>query len=171
MCVTSHNVSIYDLMMSSPLYLTSQPLYQTSRTLYLCNHTHCINITATICMMSQTVYMWHPIHYIYDIISTMYDNTALCVHTTLGICVISFALLMIWHPLYHTKPRFLWYPNHFRHNITPTVSDTTPSVSLSSQRHFVITYPLFYDIIPTLCVTPYALHIISTPYVLPLLYL
>ena len=130
--------------------------------MYLCNHTHSINITATLCMISHTVYMWHPIHYIYDIMSTMYDNTRLCVFdATLGIGVTSFALLMISHPLYHNKPRFLWCPIHFRHDMTPTVSDTTPSVSLSSQPHFVITYPLFYDIIPTLCVTPYALHITS----------
>ena len=101
-------------------------------------------------------------HYIYDIISTMYDNTTLCaVDTTLGTCVTSFALLMISHPLYQTKPRFLGWPIHFRHDITPTVSDTTPSLSLSSQPHFFITYPLFYDIIPTLCVTSYALHITS----------
>ena len=147
-------------MTASPLYLTSHPLFLTSRTLYLCNHTHCYNITATLCMISDTVCMLHTRHYIYDIISTMYDNKTLCVvDTTLGICVTSFALLMISHPLYHTKPRFLGCPIHFRHDITATVSDTPPSVSLSSQPHFVITYPLFYDIIPTLCVTPYALHI------------
>ena len=74
-------------MTSSPLYLTSYPVSLTSRSLYLCNHTHSFNdITATLCMISHTVYMWHPIHDIYDIISTMYDNTTLCVFdTTLGI--------------------------------------------------------------------------------------
>ena len=163
-------------MTSHPLFMTShQFIYDVKSTIsnitsiisdltytYLCNHTHCISITAILGMISHTVYLWHPIHYIYDIIDTMYDNTTLCVvDTTLGICVTSFALLMISHPLSHTTPRFLWCPIHFRHDITPTLSDTTPSVSLSSQPHFVITYPLFYDIIPSLCVTPYALHITS----------
>ena len=139
-------------MTSSPLYLTSHPVYLTSRPLYLCHHTHSINdITATLCRISHRVYMWHPIHYIYDIISTMYDNTTLCVFdTTIGICVTSFALLMISHPLHQTKPQYLWCHIHFRHDITLTVSDITPTVSLSSQplhwyrTHFCMTsYPLY----------------------------
>ena len=127
-------------------------LFKTSSPLYLCNHTHSTNyITATICMISHTVYMWHPIHYIYGIISSMYDNTTLCVlDTTLGICVTSIALQMISHTLFHTKPQYLWCHIHFRHDITPTISDTAPSVSLSSQplhwyhTHFFMTsYPLY----------------------------
>ena len=137
---------------SSPLCLTSHPVYLTSRPLYLCNHTHSSNdISATLCMISHTVYMWHPIHYIYDIISSMYDNTKLCVlDTTLCICVTSFALQMLSHPLYHTKPQYLWCHIHFRHDITPTVSDIAPTVSLSWQplhwyhTQFCMTsYPLY----------------------------
>ena len=138
-------------MTSSPLYLTSHPLYVTLRPLYLGNHTHSINdITATVYMISHTVYLWQPTHYIYDIISTMHDNTTLCVvDIRLGICVISFALQMISRPLYHTKPPYLWCHIHFRHGITTTVSDIAPTVSLSSQplhwyhTHFSVTsYPL-----------------------------
>ena len=137
---------------SSPLCLTSHPVYLTSRPLYLCNHTHSSNdISATLCMISHTVYMWHPIHYIYDIISSMYDNTKLCVlDTTLCIYVTSFALQMLSHPLYHTKPQYLWCHIHFRHDITPTVSDIAPTVSLSWQplhwyhTQFCMTsYPLY----------------------------
>ena len=142
-CLCDHMYYICDL--------TSHPVYLSSRPLYLCNHTQYIyDITATLCMISHTVYMWHPIHYIYDIISRMYDNTTLCVDTTLGICVTSFALQMISHPLYHTKPQYLWCHIHFRHDITPTVSDIAPTVSLSSQplhwyhAHFCMTsYPLY----------------------------
>ena len=102
----------------------------------------------------------NPIHYIYDIISTMCDNTTLCVvDITLGICVTSFVLQMILHPFYHTKPQYLWCHIHFRHDMTHTVSDITPTVSLSSQplhwyhTHFCMTsYPL-------ICVTSYALYI------------
>ena len=140
-----HHTTLF--MRSSPLYLTSYPVYLISHPLYLCNHTQCINdIIATLCVISHRVYMGHPIHYIYDIISTMYENTTLCVvDTTLGICVTTFALQMISHPLYHTKPQYLCCHIHFRHDITPTVSDTAPTVSLSSQNlhwyhtHFCIT--------------------------------
>ena len=139
-------------MTSSPLYLTTHPFYVTSHPLYLCNHTHSINdITATQYMISQTVYMWHSTHYIYDIISTMFDNTTLwVVDTTLVICVTSFALEMISHQFYHTKPPYLWCHIHFRNGITTTLSNITPTVSFSSQHlhwyltHFSLTsYPLY----------------------------
>ena len=82
-----HHTTLF--MMSSLLYLTSHPVYLTSPPLYLWNHNHSINdTTATLCMISYTVYMWHLIYNIYDIMSTMYDNTALCgFDTTLGICM------------------------------------------------------------------------------------
>ena len=139
---------IYDVKST----ITSNPLYLTSCPLYLCNHTNSPNdITASLCMISHTVYMWHPIHYIYDIISTIYDNTTLCVvDTTLGICVTSFSLQMISHPLYHTNPQYLWCHIHFWHDIKPTVSDIAHTVSLWSQplhwyhTHFCMTsYPLY----------------------------
>ena len=135
--MTSHPLFMtpHHFMTSSPLYLTSLPLYLTSCPLDLCYHTHSIgDITATLCMISHPVYVWHTIHYIHDIISTMYDITTLYVDdTTLGICMTSFALQMTSHPLYHTKPQYLWCHIHFRHDITPTVSDIAPTVTLSSQ--------------------------------------
>ena len=167
-----HRTTLF--MMSSPIYLTSYPLYLISCPLYLCNHTHTLNdITAALCMISHTVYMWHPIHYIYDIISTMYDNTILCVvDTTLGICVTSFELQMISHPLYHTKPQYLWCHMHFRPEITTTVSDITPTVSFSHNlsTNIITTFVWHHthymcDILCTLY------NIISTPYVITLLYL
>ena len=92
----------------------------------------------------------NPIHYIYDIISTMYDITTLCVDdTTLGIGILSFALQMISHPLYLTKPHYLCHI-HFRHDMTHTVSYIAPTVSLSSQplnwyhTHFCMTSYLLY---------------------------
>ena len=115
--------------------VTSCLLYLTSRPLYLCHHTHPIDdITETTWMVSHAVYLWHHIRYVSDKISTKYDITTLCVDvTTLGICVTSFALQMTSHPLYHTKKQYLWCHIHFRHDITPAVSDTAPTVSLSSQ--------------------------------------
>ena len=139
-----HHTTLF--MTSSPLYLISHPLYLTSRPLYLCNHTHSLNcITASLCMISHTVYMWLPIHYFYYLISTLYDNTKLCVDTTLGVCVTSFALQIMSYPLYHTKPQYLWCHIHFMHDISPTVSDIIRTVSFSSKplhwyhTHFCMT--------------------------------
>ena len=156
-----HHATLF--MTSSPLYLTSLPLYVTLLPLYLCNHTHCINdITATLYMISHMVYLWQPTPNIYDIISTMYDNTTLCVvDTALGICVTSFALQMISNPLYHTKttifmmshPFRAWHHNHSIRHRTHCIFVITSSP--------LISYPLLYDIIPTINVTSYALYITS----------
>ena len=112
----------------------------------ICVITPTLPITATICMISHPVYVRHSVHYIYDIVPTVYDNTTLCVdYTTLGICMTSFALQKMSHPLYHTKPQSLWLHIHFRHDITSPVSDIAPTVSLSSQplrwyhTHFCMT--------------------------------
>ena len=138
-------------MTSSPLYLISHPVYLTSRPLYLCNHTHSQWYhSQPMYYITYSIHV-HPIHYIYDIIFTMYDNTTLCVaDTKLGICVTSFALQMILNSFYHNKPQYLWCHIHFRHDITPTLSDIASTVSLSSQplhwyhTHFSMTsYPIY----------------------------
>ena len=146
-----HHISLF--MTSSPLYLTSHPLYLTSHPLYLCNHTHSINdITATLCMISHTAYMWHPIHYIYDIISTMYDNTTLCVvdrDTTLRICVTLCTTDDIKSTLSHQTTVFMSHP--LQHDITPMVLDIAPTVSFSSQPlHWFHTH---------FCMTSYTLYV------------
>ena len=103
--------------------------------MYLCHHTNPINdITATLCMISHPLYVRHSVHYIDDIIPTMYDNTTLCVdYITLGACMTSFALQKTSHTLCLSESQSLWFHIHVRHDITPPVSDITPTVSLSSQ--------------------------------------
>ena len=125
---------IHSLGHHTALCMTSSSLYLISHPLYLCHHTHPIDdITDTICMISHPVCLWHHIHYIYNIISTKYDITTLCVDdTTLSKCMTYFALQITSHPLYHTKLQYLLCHIHFRHDITPPVSDITPNVSLSS---------------------------------------
>ena len=161
-----NNITLAICVASFALYKTSQPqvwpqttilrtshlLYLTSCALYLCHHTNSIDyMTATICMISHTVYVRHSIHYINDILPTVYDNTTQCVdYTTLGIGMPSFALQKMSHPLYHTKPQSLWLHIHFRQDITPSVSDIAPTVSLSSQplhcynTHFCMTSHALY---------------------------
>ena len=116
--------------------------------MYLSHHTKSIDdITATICMISHPLYVRHSILNIYDIVSTMYDMTMLCVdYTTLGLCMTSFVLQKTSNSLYHTNPQSLWLHIHFRPDITLPVSDIAPTVSLSSQplhwyhTHFCMTW-------------------------------
>ena len=123
--------------------------------------------------MSHPVYVRHSLHYIYDIIPTMYDITTLCVnYTKLGIVMTYFALKKMSHPLYHTKLQSLWLHIYFRHDITPPVSDTHQlylchhNCSTDITPAFVWHHTHYMcDIICTIY------NIISTAYVITLLYL
>ena len=140
---------IHNLGHHTILCMISSPLYLTLLWLYLCHQTHHINdITATICMNTYPTDLWHHINYIYDIITTKYDITTLCVDdATLGICMISIALQMTMHPLYHTKPQYLWFHIHFKQNNIVPVSDIAPTVSMSSHcLHWHLTH---------FCMTPH----------------
>ena len=165
---------IHSLGHHNPLCMTSGPLYLTSLPLNLCHQTHSMDdITATICMSSNPVYLWYHILYIYDKISTKYDITTLYVDdATLSIYMTLFALQIKLHPRYHTKPQYLWCHIQFRHDNTSPVSDIKPTISISSYHlhwhltHFCMTsHPLLCDIICTIY------NITPDPYVITLLYL
>ena len=133
-------------MTSYALHMTLHPLFRTSHHFMYDIKSTISDLTSTVSVSSHPICRWyhshyishpvygrHPILYIYDIIPAMCDITTLCVDdTTLGICVTSFALQKTSHPLYHTKEQYLWHHIHFRHDITPTVSDITPTLFLSS---------------------------------------
>ena len=150
---------IHNLWHHTTLCMTSGSLYLTCLPLYLCHQTHPFDdITATICMTSHPVYLWHHIHYIYDIISTNYDITTLCVDdATLDICMTSFALQMTTRTLYHNKPQYLWCHIHFKYDNIAPVSDIAPTIYMSSNHlhwhltHFCMTsHSLLCDIIWTI---------------------
>ena len=208
MCMTSYALQwhhIHNLAHHNTLCMTSVPLYLPSLPLHLCHHTHPIDdITATIYLTSHPAYLWHHIHYIYDIISTRYDITILCVDdTTLGICMTSFALRLTTHPLHHTKPHYIQFINDITHNIydtcdntkvisaiSPFISDTTSTVSVSSKpvyqfyytnsfmtlhtirmlshsvcmtshEHFMTSHPYNYDITSSIFMTSYPIYMLS----------
>ena len=124
--------SLFDL---KPPFLGHHTHYIRHPVHCICHHTNSINdITVTICMISHPVYVRHDVHYIYDIVPTMYEITTLCVnYTSLHIFMTSFLLQKTSHPLHHTKLQSLWLHIHFNHDITSPVSDIAPTVSLSSQ--------------------------------------
>ena len=103
------------------------------------------DITYSIHVTSCPLYLWHHIHSVWQ------HKTVLLI-----ICVTSFA----------------WHHMQMGHDITPTVSDIAPTLSLSSQisTNFIHTFvwhrtQYMCDIICTLY------NIISPPHVITLLYL
>ena len=113
-------------------------------------------------MISHPVYVKQSLHYIYDIVPTMYDITTLCAdYTTLGIYG--------WHHLCYRRGHISSISSS--HNLYDFTS-TSGITSHTCIRHrtsciFVITtsplilQPLLYDITPTICLTSYALYITS----------
>ena len=131
----------------------------TSQALYSCYHFHDIYhwiqsiwvLTTPLSMISEWLYVWHHTYFIYDTLCTIHKVTStLWVHTIL---VTTSHLLHSWH---HTH--YIWYHTHDNTKvlsaISPSISDTTSTVSVSSnpgyQLHFthslyVITHYM-YDI-------------------------
>ena len=144
-----HDITNTAFMTSDLLSMTSHPLFRTSHHFMYDIKSTVSDLTSTVSVSSHPPSRWHHSHYMDGIassisvtsyplylwiISTKYDITTLCVDdTTLGICVTSFALQMISHPLYHPKPQYFWSHIRFRHEITSPVSDIAPTISFSSQ--------------------------------------
>ena len=143
---------------------TSHLLYYKSCPLYLCHHTNSIDsITATICMISLPVYGRQSIHYIFDIVPTMFDNT------TLG--VITPHSAYVWHHLCYSRCHIHSIRRSDNlYDFTSTSGMTSHTLYLSTHQLYLCYHnvskditPTFYDIIPTICVTSYALYITSYP--------
>ena len=129
------------------------------------HHTHYIRHPSTVSVSSNQLYRWYHSHYMYDITSSIcetfyplylwhrthyvWHHKPLCWLHQLCISMTSFALQKTSHPVYHIKQQSLWLHIHFRHDITPPVSDITPTLSLSSQplhwyhRFGMISHPVY----------------------------
>ena len=123
-----YDITVTMCMTSSALPVTSHPQFRISHhfmyvirstlsnltPLYHCHHTHPIDdITATICMTSLPVHLWHHIHFIYDIISTKNDITTL----------------------------FWWHNTRHMYDIVCTADENPPSLSHQTTV-FMISHPL-----------------------------
>ena len=134
-----------------------------------------LDIMSTVSVLSQQLYRWNHSHYMYDITSS--------------ICETFFPLYLWHrtHYVWNHNPLFWLHYTWHMYDIICTTEDVTYTLFLQATifmtshrlqawhhtcciRHstnciFVITtsplisQPLFYDIIPTICVTSYALYI------------
>ena len=151
--VSSH--TMYQFYQTQRMYDITATICMTSYALHMTSHLFIYYIKSTIADITSTIsdltstpsvsshplYRWYHSHSMYDLhyICTTDDITSPLSHQTTAF-VMSHPL-QAWH---HT--------NFFRHHSHCIfVMTTSPLIS----------YPLLYDIIPTLCVTSYALYITS----------
>ena len=132
--MTSDHI-IYDI--TCTVFMSSFPQYLTLHPLYLCPHNpSTYDLWTTVCMTTHPIYIWH-ICKIHNFISTLWVHTI--VETTLH-------PLHSWH---HTH-----YIRHHTHDntkvisaISPSISDTTSTVSVSSNPVYQLHYThSLYDI-------------------------
>ena len=179
-----HTHSFYDITLAICLALFA--LHKKSHRHILTSNHHFEDITPTILDIVSTVsvsslqhYRWYHSHYMYDITSIIYETFCL--------------LYLWYHTHYIWQHNTVSWLHHTRHmydiictteDVTSTLSHQarvfmtshplqawhhTPCITHQTNCIFVITtsplisYPLLYDIIPTICVTSYALYITSYP--------
>ena len=162
--------------------MSSRPLYLTLCPLYLCHHIHCIDditelyfwnhirhnswhhihcirhgshgicvITPTHSMISHPIYVWHYNHYMYRTIYPIWGITSI---------------------LYEITPHYVWHHMHCIIDITPSISDITSTLSMSSRPVYQLYHTnSLYDITHTLCrtsqsvcMTPHEHIMTSHPY-------
>ena len=166
-------LSFYDIILA--IFVVSFALYNASHPHFLSSHHHfeditptILDIVSTVSVSSNQLYPWYHSHFMYDIISSIcetfcplylwhrnhyvwHHNTLYWIdHTRHMYDIICPTDVVTSHHLYHTKQQTLWLHIHFRPDITPPVSDITPTLSLSSQTlhwyhtHFWMTsHPLY----------------------------
>ena len=147
LCMTAQNACISDIthsmFMTYPLYMashtvlwqlnhcvTSQPMCLTSPPLYLCHHTQWINfIKPSVCMTTQSLCVWHHMHFMLHHIHNLEHHTSLC---------------MTSGPFYLTSlPLYLCHHTHPIDDITATICMTSHPVYLWCHTYYI------YDIIST----------------------
>ena len=120
-------------------------------------------------MISQPVYVWYHVHYTCDILSTIFITSyPLCMTTQYCVLLIPHSAyvwqhlttdditstLSQWTTVFMMSyPLQAWHNTHFIRHHTHCIFLITTSP--------LISYPLLYDIIPTICVTSNAFYITS----------
>ena len=136
------------------------------------HHTHCIiHHVNCICVitptLSQPLYVWYHIQYIWEIMSTIFMiSYSLCM-TTQPCELITPHLAYVWHHL-HYRRRHIYSitPSHNLHDFTSTSGMTSQPLYQTSQQLYLCHHNLSTDITPTFVWhhTHYMCDIIRTIY-------
>ena len=133
-------VSTVSVSSTSTVVMISHQLYFWDHIRYNSwHHIHCIRhdshricvITPTRSIISHPFYVWHHTHYMYNII---------------------YPIKGISSSFYDIHPHVAWHHMHSIHDITPSISDTMSTLSVSSRPvHQLYHTNSLYDITHTLC--------------------
>ena len=147
--ITSCHI-IYDITCTA--FMSSLPRYLTLHPVYLCPN-------PPLCMISEQLCVWQHTQFIYDILGAIYNVTStLSVHTNVV------TTLRPLHSWYHTH-----YIRHDTHDntkvisaISPSISDTTSTVSVSSNPVYQLYYThSLYDITHYMYDITFSMHDIT----------
>ena len=112
---------------------------------YICHHT-----TISVSVWSHPLYWWYNTHCVCDITPTIY--------------IAQYALHMTSHPQPVSSQHSIHDIKAIISHITPIISDSTSTLSLSSHPDYWSYIPLcMYDNTASICMTSYELHMISHP--------
>ena len=145
-----------------------------------CVHSICV-ITATLSMISQPLYVWYHIQYMWDILSTIFMTSyQLCMTAQTCVLIIPHSAYL-WHHLHYRRCHIHCItPSHNLYDFTSTSGITSHPLYQTSHQLYLCHHNLSTDITPTfvwhhthymcdIICTIY--NIISTAYVITLLYL
>ena len=149
---------------------------------YVIHRVHCICvITPTLLMISQPIYVWYHIQYMWDIPSTIFMTSHwLCITSQTSVLITPHSAY-VWHHLhYRRRPIHSIIPSYNLCDFTSTSGMTSHTVFQTSHQLYLCHHNLSTDITPTfvwhhthymcdIICTIY--NIISNSYVITLLYL
>ena len=149
---------------------------------YIKHCVHCMcDITRTLSMISQPLYVWYHFQYMWDIFSTIFMASYTLCMTSQPCVLITPYSAYVWHHLH--------YRRHHMHSITPShnLYDFTPTSAMTSHPLYHTSHQLYFchhtlstEFTPTfvwyqthyICdIIRTIYNIISTSYVIPLFYL
>ena len=159
-----------------------KPPFWAHYTQYIRHHVHCISvISPTLSMISQPLYVWYHIQYMWDILSTMFMTSYPLCMTSQTCVLITPHSAYVWHHLCYRRHQIhSTKPSHNLYDFTTTSAMTSHSLYQTSQQLYLYHHNLSTDITPTfvwhhthymcdIICTIY--NIISIAYVITLLYL
>ena len=137
-----HTDSIYEI--SSSIYVKIISIvYNNIFTIFVPSQPLYLHLTTTLSMISNPLYIWHCTHYMFNIKYTLWGFTSTVYDITL---------------------HYLWDHIHCIHVITPSISNTASTLSVSSQSLYIWSLNnCMYGITPTLYMISYAPWIMSYP--------
>ena len=149
-----------------------KPPFWGHHTHYIRHLVHCICvITLTLSMISQSLYIWYHIEYMWDILSTIFMTSYTLCMTTQPCELIIPHSAYVWHHLRYRRRHIPSVtPSDNLYDFTSTSGMTSHHLYQKSQQLYLChhnlstdTTPTFYYITPTISVTSYSLYITLYP--------